>query len=606
MNQTRATAPQANTLGSRVWRQFGSRGIWKPSFTLYALFFYTLTAVAFDAFRLNSFETRWIPIWVGTYIGAVALAWLLAMALPKILWRTPRTGRITNFALAMLVGAAKNSAVFWWAKLIGLESSDWDTVTRVVGGATLGLGILMSWIALNGSRIGHRDLMQSLLEKQRELLSYRAQVTSQANEAQSALVKQTQAALIPKLNELDALLAGASDTQRIVANLQELVEREIRPLSRAFQDEAERLASSSDPKTINQRDRRVLPAKFTIRENLTPFAAMLVFLPSHLITVYMLVGSQALIQILPSELPTIALLFAWRQLWPRNRELKRSTGLLALNGLTFLCTIPQGVMMWQALAGFESLRVLMIGSFASYTMLSMTILSYLRILDRSRLDLEQQLILVNEELTHELAVFNQVLWLQKRRWGYLLHGTVQATLTAAIARLKSLDASGTSTFALDNPQTSRGMLTELVRQDLRKVTEVITNPPKPEVNLAAELQALQDTWRGVLDISVNVSERARRVLDRSDNARMALNEICREAATNAFRHGGATTMTIKIDRPNDGELHLVATNNGRPVAASIKGMGQQMMDALTIDWTLESKKTAGLTVLSARLPVALN
>ncbi|MEY4296662.1 MAG: hypothetical protein RL016_508, partial [Actinomycetota bacterium] len=227
---------------------------------------------------------------------------------------------------------------------------------------------------------------------------------------------------------------------------------------------------------------------------------------------------------------------------------------------------------------------------------------YINILDDSRIELENQMALINDKINHEVSVFDQMLWLQKRRWGYLLHGSVQATITAAMARLKSLELIATDR----ERQTEAGMITELVRQDLRKVAETITNPPAPQVDLNAELKALQDTWRGVVEISLQVTERAQRVLVKSDNTRMALNEICREAVTNAYRHGEASSMTIRIDRPADEEIALTITNNGRYPGEVRKGMGLQMMDALTLDWSFEAKKTAALTVLSARLPVALS
>ena len=75
----------------------------------------------------------------------------------------------------------------------------------------------------------------------------------------------------------------------------------------------------------------------------------------------------------------------------------------------------------------------MIWTVVAQTLLGFWLSAYLRIIDEARVDLEDQMAQINEKLSHELAVFNQALWLQKRRWSYLLHGTVQATLTAAIA-----------------------------------------------------------------------------------------------------------------------------------------------------------------------------
>ena len=590
------------TLRQRIWLQLGSRQIWTLGLAILAAFLYAITAIAYDSVRLHNFELGWLPIWIGTYFEAVAIAFGLLWVLPQSLWSTARKGRWTNFFIAFTAGAIKNSTVFFWAKAVGLETSQFDALVRIVGGGTLGVSAIWMFIGLNGSRIRHRELMARLLDQQDRLIAYRSKVSNRATEAQAELVEQTKQIVLPKLAEIDQLLGDTQGRLTAATDLQKLVETAIRPLSRAFQEQAGTLAATEIPKEKRKGVRRIFPPVFRVRENLSPIAAVLMLLPSQTVTVYMLDGAAGAIKATPSTIVTLALVFVTTWLLPKNRPFKRRAGMTLLIVISTLVSIPQLIMLSTGLLAKDEDMWLLVLSILGQNVAGLLSIAYLNILDENRIRLETELAAVNDQINHELAVFNQVLWLQKRRWGYLLHGSVQATLTAAIARLKSLDRLGQD----EQRNTEAGMIIALVRQDLRRVAETITNPPAKDVDLVAELKAIQDTWRGVVEISVNISDRAKRVLVKSDNTRMALNEICREAVTNAFRHGKASAMSIRIDRTSEDEIDLQITNNGSHPGEVSKGMGLQMMDALTLDWRFEPKKTAALTVLSARLPVALN
>ena len=598
-----ASSPLGDSLKVRIRTWLGSRKIWNIELALYAAVFYSITAVSFDALRLNSFEADWLPIWIGTYFEAITIAYAAARLLPASLWKTPRLGAATNLAIAGVVGSLKNSTVFFWAWLAGLETSNFDPLVRILGGAVLAIGIVWSWIAMSASRVGHRNLMIELRNKQASMLMHRDSLGSQVSTAQAELVALTQRSLLPKLEILESKLTSSSDAQALVSELQDLIETDVRPLSLAFKNEAEKLALAPKPERLDSEARRVFPTRFRIRENLPGFTILAFLIPLNALTAQMLFGGGKVVVVTLSALLTVAMLLLWRLVWPKAKPVRRGSGLLALTLGSAIVGLPQAAVILTLIGTNTDQSSLLVSSLIGQTVLLVWFTAYLKILDESRISLEAQMVKVNDQLNHDLSVFSQALWLQKRRWGYLLHGTVQATLTAAIARLNSLKQT-----KLEGPQreTEAGMLIQLVRQDLRRIVQVVENPPKADVNLDLELSELQQTWQGVLEISIQISNRARLAIDKSENTRMALVEICRESATNAFRHGEAKTLSIQVDRQVENEIELTITNNGKPAASSEagKGMGQQMLDALTLDWHLESKKTAALTVLSARLPVA--
>jgi two-component sensor histidine kinase len=86
---------------------------------------------------------------------------------------------------------------------------------------------------------------------------------------------------------------------------------------------------------------------------------------------------------------------------------------------------------------------------------------------------------------------------------------------------------------------------------------------------------------------------------------MCVNEICKEAVSNAVRHGEASSIVISIDRSSDELLIIEAADNGRGVSSdAIPGVGSRMLDDLTIDWSIANNRAIGRTVLEARLPLS--
>jgi len=194
-------------------------------------------------------------------------------------------------------------------------------------------------------------------------------------------------------------------------------------------------------------------------------------------------------------------------------------------------------------------------------------------------------------IAKENALFAQKLWVFRKRWLLILHGNVQSALTAALTRLqgaKEIDA----------------VLIEMVKQDLNRAQSAVETNLKEDFSLKLGLDQLQEVWLGICEISVQVSSRAERALDRNLGSSFCVNEIAKEAVSNAVRHGNATQVSVMIDRIEDDLLVLEATNNGTPPKDSPEaGIGSKMLDEVCLAWKLSSEKRK--VVLRAELPVVL-
>ncbi len=596
--KTQTRVPAGASLKQRMLIQLSQRSAWSLGLALAALLVYTFATIAFDLFRTGNFDPLWILIWAVTYLEITALAALAISIMPVKLWRSTGIGVTTNLLLAAVLGAIKNSSVYVLATWFGLEDTPWDPFLRIGGGAMLLAFVFTLYVLLYSSRTSHKMLMRNLHKRYSELDQYRGLIPETTSKAKQDLINETKQTLLPKLRMIENLLENRSSVRPVISNLQELIEKSVRPLSKAFQEQAEQL--STEKASVRKWNAGYsFPQRFRLRENLSVTATLILSLPSIVFVFYM-IDALEYWQILAAGIAwtCINLIFS-KYGSPKNANFNRRSGLTRITAIALLAPIPTSALFLFSIPDSLVGKGLLVGATAFIISASVVSVIYINVLDdlRGALELENQSI--NEKIAFELAVFNQTLWLQKRRWGYLLHGKVQSNLTAALARLRSLEAS-----AVDNP-TQEGMLIELVRQDLNRAADALNSDALGSVDLAQELANIQDSWRGVVDVSIQISDRARRALERSDNIRMSLVEICREAVTNAHRHGSATTMTIQIDRQDDTTMQLTCTNNGSEPKTQSGGMGTQMMDALTIEWNLEHKKTAGLTVLSARLPIAV-
>jgi two-component sensor histidine kinase len=209
-----------------------------------------------------------------------------------------------------------------------------------------------------------------------------------------------------------------------------------------------------------------------------------------------------------------------------------------------------------------------------------------------RLEAVRQMTRDNNLLAREVALFDQQMWIARRNWSFVVHGTVQAALTAAITRLGT-DAEPEQ-FQVD-----------LALSDLERAANALSQTPEIEVDLSKALQNISSTWDGICQVKINITERATRALDRNSDARICVNEICKEAVSNAVRHGEAKRVDIEIDRSGDEILFITASNNGRPIEKSaVPGVGSKMFDELTVEWSLETYRGAAQTVLEAQVPLA--
>jgi hypothetical protein len=191
---------------------------------------------------------------------------------------------------------------------------------------------------------------------------------------------------------------------------------------------------------------------------------------------------------------------------------------------------------------------------------------------------------LNDELAREIALVEQAVWIAKRNWSFVIHGTVQGALTVAHSRLK-----------LKNQDLQEVL--PLVAADIKKAKSALEQGLVRRQSLDQEFADLITTWDGVCSVTI---ERDSDALERvDDSAKICMIELVKEIVGNAFRHGKASEIHFEISLQGN-NLQIKARNNGAKVTKATEGLGSDLLNELSSNWSIKNVK--GGVLVAATIP----
>ena len=461
-----------------------------------------------------------------------------------------------------------------------LQISDSADLRRLPGDFTLGFLVALVLAYVQTARAQYREDTEQIERVRQELEIRREEAQSAATKAEQLLRERAQQALLTKLTEVEKLLVK-TDLAQSAEQVRRLVELEVRPLSKEIWNRLEVLASdypSAKPADVSWSPRTVL-LKRAFRPGLTFLFANL----NLIATANALAGAEFAITLLLFSFTMLPIGALLRKPIPDTFEPKFWSGFfisLLLTGIALLPTwlylfsvaqlYPGAVGLRQSGAGLIMIVVLGLAIRASY------VTSQERSLKR--------LAELNDELSFEISLIEQSIWIAKRNWSFIVHGTVQGALTVAHSRLKQAQKR--------TPEVMR-----LVKGDIEKARQALQQGVVQRQSIGAEFEDLIQTWQGVCEISIDYPAEALENLDES--SRICTVEIVKEITGNAFRHGKATKIHFGVALENQ-RIQIVATNNGVPVTETTVGLGTDLLNELTESWSIENKPVG--VVVRAEIP----
>lgn len=575
-------------LFERTFRYLGYSTSWSVGFFLFAL--YILAAISFltDALQTANFNWLWLLVSGSAFLPPLAIGVLYRhLFLDK---RQNESHPWLNLLVAGFAGSIRNLGVGLLSSWTGLDNSAlWSF--RAIGGFVLGTTIFTLWAFANGARIEYLSSLNRLTILQSELSTKRNQMSSNVASVNDGLQERTKRALIPQLDSIKELLTSTPSLEAVVDKLRFTIAEQIRPMMKEISDTQPK---PFVPKNLRKfrRPSASLPEQFILHDKLRVTWSANIELVG-LANWLMVLGSK-------NGLVDVALMFAiyWAVLGtfklflPKGKQFRRRTA-IALTIVFALTASVADILYIYFLLDYSYLQFLMFTGFAIISgVIGPLVLMQVTVRNEKRTEIEKQITADLISIAKENSLFAQRLWVFRKRWLLILHGNVQSSLTAALTRLQ-------------NAKEVDPVLVELLKQDLGRAEAAVESNLHARVNLANGILELQEVWQGICDVNVTISERAKRALARSDDTAFCVNEILKEAVSNAVRHGDASEADVTIDRITDDVLHVEVVNNGSAPSkkSETSGIGSNLLDEVCLSWKLAADKKG--TSLVAELPIRL-
>jgi hypothetical protein len=570
----------------RTFRYLGSSSTWSMGFFWFAFSILSVISFLTDALQNGNFQVLWFLVSPAGFILPLLIGVIYRYLF--INFDPDKFRTVSNLLAAGIAGASRNLSVGILAHWAGLESTNlW--LFRTIGGSVMGLAVFILWAFANGSKTDYLISLQRLAVTQSNLASTRTQMPEHLAAINDNLQERTKQALLPQLSAIKQLLG--TNYAEALDKLRYAIAEQIRPMMLEIEKDQPKPFKATNIRQL-RKVKAGLPKQFLLHDKLmVTWSSLLAMLGASLWLV--LLGSKHGLLDIPIMFTIYFMaLSLCKFLLPNEKQFSKVVGIL-LTLIFALFASSMNLLYIYFFLDYSSLQTLMMMGFVLVGgVVGPILLLQVNVRSARRAEVESQITDDLLAIAKENSLFAQRLWVFRKRWLLVLHGSVQSSLTAALTRLQKAEQ-------VD------GVVLELVKQDLRRAEAAVDANLNDEIDLPSGLSELQEVWRGICEISIEISERAKRALARSHDSSFCVNEIVKEAVSNAVRHGDATSASVSIDRVTDDLLNVAVINNGSAprVKEQQQGIGSDMLDEICLSWSLDVVKKK--VRLVAELPVKL-
>ena len=463
---------------------------------------------------------------------------------------------------------------------------------RAAGDLTIaGIYVVTAAVIINAYEY-HAKVVQELnrvsarLEEQKQVRVEVAQDVEKGlqEKASSALMNE-----LDKISDSSASILGSTELAALKLQIESLIRNQVRPLSRDLLGRVKLLQTKTVETMKPSRFGDVLNMKFNPRHDASYVASFVISIPNILLTTASQVSFAAsmLLLAVSATYPLIGRLLQ-RVMPHRNGSGPWALTLTAMGSA--IAYVPTGIYLAWLSGSSPGVTFTVYSAFGLLLFTGLAGTAWFA-LQRNRNEKAAEITRINSEIRHELELLDQAIWVAKRKWSYIIHGTVQGALTVASSRLE-----------MATRYDER--LKATVRQDIERAKAVLQNPPSFDRPARELLDEIAATWAGVCEFEYLLAPSAELAISKNTISNTCLIEITKELISNANRHGGATKFWLNAHLDPQGDLSIVAGNNGKTLArSSTGGLGQEMITQLTRNWKIDG---SGYRSFSATLPLARN
>jgi len=562
---------------------------WRLFWSSYLILF--IPQILFDVIAFGSLSWLWLPIWTSSHLGAAAFV-MLAKALGFDRLQRKHPSAMANLSLAAVAGIIR---VVW----VGEISYELELVTEFSLGARIASGVVLGvllFVALTNVLEINRNYsiaLKSLLQTQAQLGQLRKLSSRQFAQTQLAITRDTREVIEPRLGEIARRLRSQNLSYKLrnsLANdLKDILENQVKPLNRELRALGKGFESPDLQAGVRRSTLYRLPPRVFADLAIGPFWILVLLLGVLPFSLYVFEGAQwALLGVGISGLNYVLIYIA--------KYFLRRQGLVPLSKAVF-----QYILLISQMVALNHFLILLAGypessapfvSVMLFITLTFTILAVglEAVQENNRSEFLTQIARNNARIERELGLLNQRVWVEKRRWALLVHGTVQGSLTAALARLKGGDD-------LDPAELRR------IAKHVLQAKNGLNGPRDKTFDLQDSIKKQAQTWAGIMKVVVDYKSPEFVKLTKDKWAGFCANEIIKEALSNAFRHGSAKNVWLSFETETPGFVTIVVSNDGKsPGKKRSMGLGSQLLSEIAYPWSLV-KDPQGYVVLKAQIPV---
>ena len=550
--------------------------------------------ITFDVIAYDSPSLLWLPVWTAGHLVATAFAVLARWTfLDAYLEKKPNP--FLNIVVASLLGVIRVTFIGYVSYALELQGL-FDLGARIIAGVIAGsLGFIVIVNYTESSR-SYRDLTRNLLTTQSRLSAQTKAAEKSLRANQLQVIETLENLVEPKLQELSSRLGGddlkSSDRKALASEVKSLLRDQVRPISNSFRTSSKAISNPNFGKSVSRL------SLFRLPDVVQPYLALrpiLIGLSMFSILPFGLYvfedASWTTTGMLVAGLVYLAVLLV-RLLLSRAQPMPLWIGIISLVVLEILLVALIADLLF--IAGYPTRSLPAVTAIVGVVLVgSVAFTSITAVQDANKDSFIAQLEKNNNRIERDLALLNQRLWVERRQWALRIHGTVQASLTAALARLRQPGV-------LDKKDTT------LIRAHIAQARKGLSQSSSSAFNLVEALKETKKTWGGIINIRTSLNTPAAKRLIADRWASVCANEIIRESVSNSMRHGKADTVIVSFESNQPGFIEIVAEDNGKGLPRQFKpGLGSQLIDEIAFPWTLE-KSPKGGAILRARIPVSTN
>jgi signal transduction histidine kinase len=467
-----------------------------------------------------------------------------------------------------------------------------DLGARVIAGAISGVVGFTVIVNYTESSKSFNGLSKKLLKTQAQLQNLRKSALESVRESQLEAQQKVEQLIEPRLRELNSLVEGkkldSKAKTQVADEIKSLLQGEVRSLSESFRKPTKTLLNPDSFRSVSRLSLFRLPDLVSPHLAIRPAMVSLAALAGVPFSLYVFESAQWVpLGFLIVAINFLMLVFGKFLL----SKIKPVPIPIAITYLVILGAITVGINFpLLHLFGYPSNGIIYVVIIGAITILASMIGFGLVVVYDNNMDAYAKALKKNNDrIERELALVNQQIWVERRQWALRIHGTVQASLTAALVRLSKVG--------------------KIDKADLKLVREHIASARKGLVasntafDLKKALSRIKKTWKGIIEIKIKLSSDSAKMLLADQWAGVCANEIIKESVSNSMKHGKASKVKIRFETAEPGFIRIVAEDNGRGLPNQFRpGLGSQLLDEIAFPWSLT--KIPGGVRLVARIPVA--